>query len=313
MGIRKNLFRILLLAILLVCIIPSCKKSTEKIRLQIHFKGGETYKILATIDQKMYQTIQGQRQDITQRMKTETTFNVEKVDTDGVASVKVIYNSILYEQDGPFGKIKYDSSDPPDEVHPMVMGFAAFVGRSISVKMAPDGETKDIQGLDAIWEDMMEKYDQPEVPDSVEEKLREQFGIQVFKEMMEKITDIYPKKPVGIGDSWTKQFAISSPIPMIVENTWTLRDIKREVAIIEVRSVLKTNPESQVEMPPVKYKYDICGNQKGRTVINRSTGWLKKSEVTQKFYGQIEMTISGKSDVISWPISGKTTIKMESF
>ncbi len=316
MKTKKNLFGILV-AILAVSIVISCGRVTDKIQLRLRLQEGESYNLRMITDQKIFQTIQGQRQDITQTMGMECTFNVEEVDTNGIASVKITYHSVFFKQDGPMGKIEYNSSNPPAIVPPMAVGFAALVGKSFSMKISPHGHIKDVQGVGAMLTHMMEKLDLPEghMRTSIEKQLRDQWGDEAIKEMMENTFAIYPDKPVGIGDSWTKRVIISRGFPMILDNTWKLKARKGGVAIIEASSIVKPNPEAApIEMGPLRLSYDISGEQKGTMELQEATGWTIRAKLTQEFSGQANMEGTPQMpEGMSWPISMESIISFEPF
>jgi len=305
----------ILVVILAVSIVISCAR--EKIQLQLRLQEGESHTIKVLTDQNISQTIQGQRHDIIQTTGTGHTFDVEEVDADGNALVKVTYRSVLFKQDGPMGKIEYDSSNPPAIIPPMAMGFAALVGQSFSMMISPDGHIIDVQGVDAMLTHVMKKLDIPEGPMkvSIEESLKNQFGDQALTEIMESMMAIYPEKPVGIGDSWTRKVVISKGFPMILDNTWTLKDRKGGVAIIEVSSTVNPNPEAApIEMGTMRLSYDISGEQEGTIELQEATGWTTRAKFTQNFSGLVK--IGGTPQMpegMSWPISIDSVVSYEPF
>ncbi len=316
MSSNKRVFGVLM-AILTVCFVTSCIKDKEKIQLRLCLQAGESYNSRMVAEQKISQTIQGQSQDILQTIGTGYTFDVEDVDFDGSITVKVTYHSILFKQDGPMGKFEYDSSNPPVAIPPMAMGFNALVGQSFTMIISPEGNVKDIYGVDEMLSNMIEQLDLPDFPmmDDLMKNLKGQFGDEALKENMEKMMAVFPDSPVGIGDRWTKRLVLSRGFPMILDNTWTLKARKDGLTIIEVRSVVKPNEEAPpIDMGIMKLNYELSGEQKGTMEIQEVTGWLVQGELTQKFSGQVEMegaTQLGAS--MSWPISIESVIRFEPF
>jgi hypothetical protein len=299
---------------LAVSIVTSSDSATDKIQLRLRLQKGESYNLRMTVNQKISQNIQGQQQDMTQTIGTGYLFNVADVNENEMASVKVTYRSILFRQDGPMGTIEYDSSNPPAAVPPMAMGFAALVGQSFSMIISPEGHVKSIQGVDAMLTRMMKQFDLPDdsMRDSVEKNLREQFGDEALKESMENLMAIYPDKPVGTGDSWTKKVIISKGFPFILDNTWTLKTRKDGVSIIEVSSKISANPKAApIVMGTMKLSYDISGKQKGTMELQEATGWIRRAESTQEFSGRVKMEdASQMPEGMSWPISVKSVITL---
>lgn len=316
MSSNKRVYGVLM-AILTICFVTSCIKDKEKIQLRLCLQAGESYNLRMVAEQKISQTIQEQTQDILQTIGTGYTFDVEDVDFDGSITVKVTYHSILFKQDGPMGKFEYDSSDPPAEIPPMAMGFNALVGQSFTMIISPEGNVKDIYGVDEMLSNMIEQLDLPDFPmmDDLMKNLKGQFGDEALKENMEKMMAVFPDSPVGIGDRWTKRLVLSRGFPMILDNTWTLKARKDGLAIIEVRSVVEPNEEAPpIDMGIMKINYKLSGEQKGTMEIQEITGWPVQGELTQKFSGQVEMegaTQLGAS--MSWPVSIESVIRFEPF
>lgn len=315
MKMKRNLFGILVV-VLAVSIVALGNSATDRVQLRLHLQEGKSYNIQMTIDQKISQTIQGQRQDMTQTMGMGYSFDVVEVDENGMVSVKFTYHSVRLKQAGAMGTIEYDSSSPPDVVPPPARAFAALMGEGFSVKFSPEGHVKDVWGVDTMITNMMEKLDIPEGPmkDSMEQNLRNQYSDQALKQMMENMFAIYPDRLVGIGDSWTKRIVISRGFPMILDNTWTLKSRKDGVAIIEAHSTVKPNleaaPEEIGSMGVISY--NLSGKQEGTMEMEEATGMTIRSKLTQQLSGQVMMKPTPQMpEGMSWPISMESTISYE--
>jgi len=299
---------------------PQLQPEPEKIKLQLRLKAGESYNLRMTTDQKVTQSIMGHQQEIVQSIGVGYSFDVEEVDADGVARVKVIYHGVLFKQDaGGLGKFEYDSSDPPAEIPPMAKGYAALVGQSFHMKIAPNGHISEVEGADEMIADMLEKIDinMEYMKTSLEKKLRDQFGNQGVKEMMDNMMAIYPDRPVGINDSWTSTVIETHGFPMILDNTWTLKDRKDGIATIEVNSTAEPNLEvDPVEMGAMKMQYSLSGEQHGTMELDEATGWMISAELDQKFTGDLSMVGGPMADMaegMAVPVLIEITIRLESF
>lgn len=194
MRIEKSVFTILV--IMLAIVLTACGQiAGEKIQLQLNMQRGESYGVKMTVDERISQTILGQKQDMTEVTSLECTFNVEEVGADGMALIDVTYDSIFLKQHSPDGTtIEYDSSDPPAIINPMLCGYAALLGQSFSMVLSPNGKIKGIQGVDEIIKHMIDQFYLPDeaAKISIERSMVEQFGDEVMKGMMSQVMDIYP-------------------------------------------------------------------------------------------------------------------------
>ena len=310
MKIKRYLLGIVVV-LLALGVATSCgEDATEKIHLRLNLQEGESFSLRMITDQDISQTIQGQQQETRQTLGLSYTFDVDQVNSDGSALTRVTYDWVLFEQDGPLGKTKYDSATPPDTVPPAAAGYAALVGQGFTMEISPAGRVQDLQGVDDMITHMLEELDLPEgaTMDSVEQSFRDQFGDQALKENMENLMAIYPEEPIGIGGTWSKTVAVSVGVPMILENRWTLTAREDGVATVDVYSTIKSNPEgAPIEIAPFEVSFDISGAQQGTMTLDEDTGLTISAHLTQTFAGQVEM-----GEGMSWPISWESITRLES-
>ena len=315
----RKTFAVAVAAVLaLVVLLPrsaTCA-AADKIELRFRFEEGKSYKLTVTMKQEIVQWLNGEEQETAHTMSIGETLNVKDVDEAGTATVEVTFGPISVKMKGPMGTIEYNSDDPPDEVALPAKAFAAMLGQGFTLKMTPTGRVTDIQGVDKMFEAIFEAIDIPEGPmmDSVAEGLKQQFGDEALKEMMEKMTAVFPDKPVAIGDSWSQKVTLATGFPAIMENTWTLADRKDGVATINVESTFKPNPEGEpMKIGPMTMRFRLKGSQKGTFKLDEATGWFVEGELTQKMAGDVTMKgMPGQTEEMTVPMTIETVMKFES-
>jgi len=301
---------------LALVVLPRCATAAEDgIDLGFHLKEGESYGLLVTMDQTMVQTINGNEQRMAQKMSFGYTYHVKEVDDAGVATIETSFDSLSFQQDGPMGRIEYNSEDPPDELNPMLKVFAFLVDKKFSMKMAPDGTVTDIEGLDKLFDDMIKALELPDGPmkDSIIKSVKGQFGEKAMKEAMGKMTAIYPGKLVEVGDTWSLKLNMEMGMAMSIDSTYTLKSIENGIVTVTAVAEIQPNPEAPaMEMGPVKMRYALSGPMEGTFEMLEATGWFQRGIVTQKLSGTIIMSgLPGQAGDQSWPISMETVMTME--
>jgi hypothetical protein len=310
---KKGLFAVLMLILAFSGGI-SCLGGSNKIQYQLRLEKGKTYTIRVVTDQKISQTVQGQQQDIKQTIEIKYTFDVEDVDSDGNTTVKVTYQSIRFSQVGPRGEVEYDSSNPSPNIPPEATGLATLVGKSITVKLTPNGQVKEIKGVDEMIASMIKELNIPEdMKSSMEKSLKEQFGDEALKEMMESNVIEYPKKSVASGDTWSNKVTVSKGFPMVLENTWKLKERKNGISVIEVSSTIESNTEAEpIKIDSMKISYKLSGWQKGTMEVQEATGLTKQGQLNQEFSGELRVEGAPQtSKVQTWPIKVESRISFE--
>lgn len=305
----KRWFQAIAAAALIAALLASCGGGGDgKLDLRLRLEQGKTYGTKMVAEQTITQTIQGQTMDVKQTIGMAYTYAVKKVESDGTALVDVTYTWIGYKQDGPMGNVEYDSSNPPATIPDAAIGYAALLGQGFSMKMTPLGEVADMEGIDDLLERILDVLNVPagSARDAILESLETQFGEQAMKESFEKASAIYPNKPVAVGDSWSKKVALAMGMPMILDNTWTLKSRKDGVAFVDVTSTIQPNPDAApMEVSGMTISYELSGEQSGTLEVVEATGWLAAAHMTQNVSGQI--SAAG----MTWPLTIVSDIRFE--
>jgi hypothetical protein len=235
------------------------------------------------------------------------------VTADGVATVKVTFDSVVFKQVSNLGTVEYDSANPPGTIHPMAKGFAALAGNTFTMKVTPAGKITEISGLDTMVDSILKKLDLPETASKavVEKSVRKEFGEDAVRDNMEIFFAVYPEQAVSVGQSWTRKITMSKGIPTAAENTFTLKEANAEVLLLEVAGKLSSNPDAPpMDLGNRKISYTLNGDIAGTMKLSRQTGWIRGAEMTQKWNG--EMTIdAGGGRTSKAPIKTETKIVLE--
>lgn len=288
---------------------------TDKIDLHLRLQTGKSYSLHSVVDQQISQAIEGQKLDVAQTIGINYVFDVLHVDADGTATTKLTYKAVEFRSQGAEGVISYDSADAPAEVPLQAKGFAAIVGESLTVQISAQGQVLDMQGADALLGRALARLELPDGPirTGVEDALRRQFNAGAIKTALENMLALFPGKPVGIGDSWSKQVTLSKGFPMLINTTWTLKSRKNGIALIEAHSTIDPNPAGEpLQLGQTKLIYAVSGTQQGTLEIEADSGWLSHAQLTQKAGGQIHLQGNpANPPEDSWPVTIKSMIRID--
>lgn len=286
--------------------------SLDPVVLRLNFQDGAVYRFRMLTTQDLSQTFDGQTFDISTVTGFEYTYTVTRLDPDGSAWVDVIYTRALYETDSAFLNISYDSADPPGQIPEGAEGFAAIVGIGFSMRIGPDGDIQEIEGLDAMYDQMLAELDlpDPEMRQAFELTFREQFGDQAMKDQLGNLLFEFPEGSLQVGDSWTSTEETTVMLPIVVETTYTLLGFDENTALIEVRSEISTGTqEGGLDLGLFAFDFTLTGSQEGRVQVDLKTG-LTNSISDQTLRG--EMTLVADGEEITVPINILQTVQIES-
>lgn len=282
----------------------------EPVTLRLNLPPGQVYHMLMTAEQQIELPDRDTTMD--QRLATALQFEVVEVESDGTQTLTVTYTHVALKQQGPMGPVNFDSSRPPAKLPLTAQPFAALVDQQFSVSLSPKGQVRALVGLDTIVEKMLAGLKMGEGPAkaAMEKGIREQFGPEAMKQNLQNLLNVYPDKPVDVGDGWTHTAAMKQGLPLIAETTYRVRKITADTVTLEADSRISPNPHAEpMDMGALKLEYLLGGTQSGTMELDRATGWTRRSEMTQAFSGRMRVTLGQQK--IDEPIVINGTMTLE--
>jgi len=132
--------------------------AVEKLDLILRLEPGQKYDVQVTTENKIKQTIEGTQQDINHTKTTGLDFEVEKVDANDIASIKVTYQTLQEKTESTFGGFEYDSKKTyTAKDNSLAPAYTALMGQSFIARVTPKGEIVGLDGLDEMFSRMAEK------------------------------------------------------------------------------------------------------------------------------------------------------------
>jgi hypothetical protein len=283
-------------------IVPT--EAGQKIQYRLNLRKGQSYYVRVISDSNVAQEMAGQKSVVEATAGFGYRFDVKEVDQKGNGWVDCTFDWIKLRQKAPTMEVGYDSSDKVSPVPPGAQGVAVFLGVGFSAKITPQGQVEELKGMEQLRKNI-----ETQIPEGPERKqMLEAFEKQQLAESIKELClspmAVYPDKPVGIGDTWSRTISFKTQ-PLIFDNKWTLKERKAGSAIIEAATTVKSNPEG-LQDAAVKMKLDISGKGVGQIEIKESTGQIIRSKMTQDLSGQMQ----AGAMAISMKTHGVTTFEM---
>lgn len=301
-------FTVLLLSIILFSAFTISKDKAYDLRLNLH-KGDKFY-VLATTEQNIIQSMMGQEVKIIQTIVMGYDYEVVDVLDNGDFNIKVTYVKVAFKQDSQYANLDYDSDKDNSEITPQTQAFAALKGATFNFICNNKGAVKEIDGIDKLLVEMIETIGKDLTAEQkleIENSLKLQFGDEAMKSTLSNTMNIYPENRIKKGESWNRVIDLNVGMPMKLDNTWTLVDVKKDLAQVTVNSkieTLKTDEPMQVQGMEMEYK--LTGDQSGTIKLNVLTGLAEESIVNQKIKGTMVLTGEMLPQAMEVPISIET-------
>lgn len=106
--------------------------------------------------------------------------------------------------------------------------------------------------------------------------------------MMEQSLNVYPEKPIRIGDTWQRSYISNMGfMEMEMVSTYKLVSVSDDVAHIEINANIKSKPGSTQQTKEMAM--EMYGTQQGSMDMDIITGLIKESRLTQSVTGKISV------------------------
>jgi hypothetical protein len=293
-----------------------CSQAAEKTQYKLKLRKGQSYRMQDINEKVTVEKMEGQQTTTKEKTDEGYFLDIKSIDEHGNAWIEVTYKWIKSSEEGPDGKLEFDSSKTsPSALIGEEPAFAALE-EVFLLKVSPKGKVEQVDGLEMMYGNILKKindiYDSNNVPDKelTLEAMKIIFSQEVLKEMWEETLAIYPSRAVGIGDSWSKTIVKSYYFASIEQKEWILKDRNNGVATFEVKSIIEPNLKAEpLEVNNRKIRYKASGKRHGFIKIDEATGIIIRSEIKYQLSGHVD--VDDGLEKISYPFEedGKTIIE----
>ncbi|TDG37657.1 hypothetical protein EZJ43_00755 [Pedobacter changchengzhani] len=265
-----------------------------------NFPIGKKYLIKMISDQFISQKIGEQNIDLKQNIGTDYTFDIRN-GNDSEKNIEVTYDRIYMTSETGGNKMNIDSDDQDTtKANP----FRKLKGAGFTMIMLHDGSVKSINGVDKMLNDMTSSMSKDTaVVRSIKQSLAKQFNAESLKQTMESSLKIYPSKPIKIGESWVSATKVNLAMPMEMNSTYTLKDVKGNIAYLTISGTLAS--KGSFDAMNNKMETDLKGTNIGDAELDLNTGLIMNA------HSRIEMdgTIKAQGQNIAFKLQGITKIE----
>jgi hypothetical protein len=233
--------------------------------------------------------------------------------SDSVYSMEVSYKSLSMKVNLPAGLKDY-SSEITDETDIFSNVLTSLKDKPFIVKMTKTGKIKEIKNIDALFNNMFDKF--PQVSEEQKQQIKQQimkaYGEKAFKESMEKYTAIFPDDAVAKGDKWKIKTQLESGMSARIETEYELKEVTDSYYQITGNATIGIeNKEDSIQANLFPFKYDMKGKMVSDIKLDKKTGWVSEAKITLSIggTGTLKSDEKGKEDkMISMTMSNEMTI-----
>lgn len=279
----------------------------EKISLRLNLKPGQTFKYRIDNTTKMTNTVGASTSAVETVVSVVYSFEVQSVENADY-TLKVTYDSLKLREVGPLGNVSGDSSKPA-ESHALVKGILGVVGQSFTLRVGQDGRVRSVQGCDEITRTASRELDTLAEPwkSAMTQLLGDHFGNAAVRESMRSLFDIYPEKPVAVGERWSRSEITSKGK---IDAFFKITERKDGRLSVKLYQEVTADPNAiPVQMGLLTVKSAVSGKSEGTMLIEEVTGLILKGSVSGKVSGSVKVIQGSNETAVPTSIEGTTSIE----
>jgi|GEM_PF-1291147 len=257
--------------------LQSCNNNDSKagngpVELKLNFKPGVKYKYVKESKESIEPQIKGASIAITQNMTTEAIYQVTPNGKD--KNIVFSYERIALKSGNSMMSVEFDSKDTAKQSQKMFQSITDVLHKPYTATITADGNIISIKKPTSL-----------DTSNATASELN-QFSDTALHNMLQQLFNVYPGKPVKIGDTWTtKGESAISFLNASADNTFKLVSINNGIAHIEVNSNLISSPEDNPEIKGLNMR----GTQTGTLDMEINTGLIVDYKLSRHMDGNMDM------------------------
>jgi hypothetical protein len=265
------------------------------VKLSLNLTKGTTYYQNTTGKVTIAQTVNGQKSNIITNIVCKIAFTVTAVH-DTLYTMEARYLNLSLNMQLPTGNMNYSSESPAaDDL--VSLAFAAFKNQPIDMVMTRTGKLQSLSGIDYIFDKILAGFTQisAEKKEQIKSLLAQSFGDRAFRSSFEMGTVIFPTVPIKKSAFWIIDTQMETARAAYQHTIYELRQITDVDYLIHGNSTITyQDAEKFIETNGVPLRYLLSGFMQADIRVNKATGWVTESRITQTISGNTEIKANPK-------------------
>lgn len=215
----------------------------------------------------------------------------EKNNTKGTfKNTEITIKNIFIEQKGSDKLYTYDSKNTKSSKSHLDKSYNKLIDYQFDVTFDSVGKMTMLENFDAIFNEdfsTADIFDNTNF-DALKLQVKEEFSTNTFEQTMRYFQYAYPTDSINIGESWTIIDIIYPNFGVQSTMTYTLKEIKNNIAYLEIKADLAKIPDFKgIDMDLMHLKFNLQGQQEGIILLDMKTGWIRKMSIAQELTGKM--------------------------
>ncbi|MFY9153737.1 MAG: DUF6263 family protein [Prolixibacteraceae bacterium] len=289
----------LLIVALLLCGNMLHAKSTVLLRLNL--TKGTTYEMTMTTTSKVDQKMAGQDIKIDQKMVLVLAYKVLQILPNKNYLMEYSMPKIMMDMNVNNQKMNFNSAieDPSNPINAALKGFDQV---KLNIEMTSTGKVVRVEGMD----DYLKKISGN---NQLAQSMQMLSDEKSFGSFIEQTFNYFPENEVKKDDKWSVSFKMPTVMELETKMDFEVASIGKDQVLLNVNSNIKI--DSPIEKNGMKIQLNMNGSQNGTMTIDSNDGWIKSSELTQKFDLDMKMKNPQTGEDMQIPMSVNSLISIQ--
>ncbi|HEY3369411.1 MAG TPA: DUF6263 family protein [Prolixibacteraceae bacterium] len=273
--------KIKLIVLFVVSLLMSAQivDAKSKVFLRFNLQKGSNYEMTMAMTNNVDQEMMGHPFKMDQKMEMVFLYNVLDVLPNKNYLVEYSLQGMKLDMNINDQVVHMDSKDTAQS-NPMNASIKGFLAAKLKLELNSKGGVERVEGMEEYTKNLSQN---PQMAQS----MRMFSDEKSFKSFISQSFYYFPEKEVEEGDKWTSSFELPGMMNMETTMNFEVATIEKDQVILNVSS--DVNIDSPVEQQGIKIDMKMTGTQTGSMTIDRSDGWLRTSDLTQKFDMHMKM------------------------
>lgn len=215
-------------------------------------------------------------------------FLTQPTKSDTHQSFEVIIKDLVIKKEDDDNSFLFDSKEKDYGLS--AKGYDQLLEHHFNITFDKLGNLERINNFDKVYDKHFGTADVFSSTDfgAIKEQVKTQFSNQTIDYVMRYFQYNYIEDSLEIGDFWTVTDTLYPNYGVIATMTYTLKEIKNNIAYLEVKSDLKKDPNFKgIDMDMMHLKFNLSGQQEGLVLLDMKTGWVRKMSIAQRLTGKM--------------------------
>lgn len=286
-------------------VLTSLGTYAQKSVLRLNLKKDSTYYLTASIKMDIDEEIKGTHQTVQSTIKGTTAHTIVSIQ-DTLYTMSVVYKSMSMSFVINGHEIEISSEGDTSNLISKVMH--GIINHPFDMVISNRGQIVAVENFDKVFATAFAGLSVPEQrKEQAMAQMQQSFGDKNIFQNLQQSFIIYPKKAMGIKDTWTNQTSLeAAPVSAKIRNIYTLDNITDDNYEISAKSLILPDKVAAYKQSAGIFirMLNISGADEITAKISKATGWISEAKTTKhiKANAEVKKTISS-TDTLVFPMT----------